>query len=635
MLKRWKDPVRRTKQPNNPETAGQENTPALKQMRSRVAMQAGLAILTVVLTVVLVFGMTAAWYTNVVHTGSLIFEVEEWGIDVNAQVYTTAVSAAPGDQGIIGFQVNNPSDSIVTVTVSTGKDGMEAEMSRRLYFYVDDQHTSNGETVQRVYLNSKSKYNYMLFGSGKLSLTDSYHNDVQLKWHWVYDVLGYYVLAQMDDSGTVTVEEYLQPIEYSYDEATFHEDGALETVDGSVTAEEFIVQLSEKDGYAGVVDPAAGINGYYPVEVDENGYGVYAYLCTYDEIRAEMDYDTQLGNAAAAGNPATYTAQFTVYAEKLAQEAVTVQSAEALAAALEGSAGLVQLGTDVVLEQDQVLELTADTQAILDLNGHTLTTNTASAAINVPVGSSLTVSGGTLTGAEGSGNAFAVSGADVVLSDVTLSGYEMGLRVTDNTSGGMDSTVRLIGCDFNTNDSAVLVYGNGSASTQTSKIIIDSCKLVSEDIVICGNGTATGEGRWGTDIQIINSEIYSNPANPLGGIYHPQKEGVLNIVGSTITGYNGVAIKGGTVYITDSTVIGAAETGMEEPGSAVSGYSSTGDGVYIETSYGYDIYLEINGNSVLTSYYAYGLRVHEEDADWVTVVKNGGTYQDKTKGSAG
>ena len=46
---------------------------ALQKIRRRIYARAALAVMTVLMTVVIIFGMTAAWYTNVVQTGGLIF----------------------------------------------------------------------------------------------------------------------------------------------------------------------------------------------------------------------------------------------------------------------------------------------------------------------------------------------------------------------------------------------------------------------------------------------------------------------------------------------------------------------------------------------------------------------------------
>ena len=60
-----------------------------------------------------------------------------------------------------------------------------------------------------------------------------------------------------------------------------------------------------------------------------------------------------------------------------------------------------------------------------------------------------------------------------------------------------------------------------------------------------------------------------------------------------------------------------------------SGFNDTGDGIYVETNYGYDIELEIYGG-VISAYDtadgALALRVYEEDAENVSVKVYGGEF---------
>ncbi|MBQ5322285.1 MAG: hypothetical protein J6J07_02455, partial [Oscillospiraceae bacterium] len=56
-----------------------------------------------------------------------------------------------------------------------------------------------------------------------------------------------------------------------------------------------------------------------------------------------------------------------------------------------------------------------------------------------------------------------------------------------------------------------------------------------------------------------------------------------------------------------------------EPAFGNSGFSDTGDAVYIETGYGHDISLEIDEDSKLTSVYGQSIRVFKEDAPFVKV----------------
>jgi hypothetical protein len=373
---------------------------ALQRVKRNVVWQAGLAVVTVVLTIVIVFAMTSAWYTNIVQTSGLTFEVEEWGFDGKITVYEDPVSAAPGDEGIVHLEVENTSDSISAVSVSVSKGRMNEyrEMQKRIYFYVDTQFARNGETMERVYLNSMDSYTYTLFSQGKLTLTEQTHNDALLKWQWVYDMLGYYVLGKYDQgTDTFTELEYLRPVEYDYDEATFEYVTTqtpdpvnagqtiesvtveLKTVDGETTVEQFLQELSKTDGYKNDIDYENSVaDGYYPVDVDTNGYGVYVYLCSYAEIEMATQYDTQMGMAAKEPtNLAAYQAQLTVSARKNDDNIITVSTLQGLNTAMELANGaVVQLTEDVTLPgvmklgqtvAEPVIDLVSDRASIEEL----------------------------------------------------------------------------------------------------------------------------------------------------------------------------------------------------------------------------------------------------------------------------
>lgn len=639
----------------------------LKRTRKNIYWQAGLALLTIVLTVIIIFSMTAAWYTNIVQTSGLIFEVEPWGFNGEITVAEEPIVASPGDSGVICLEVENTTDDIAVVGVNVSKARMEEEMRKRLFFYVDTQQYRNGEQMERVYLSDQVSYSYTLFASSTLTLTEQRHNDAQLKWEWVYDVLGYYVLAQASEDGSaVSVYEYLRPIEYDYDEATTtfttqtNDAGEvvsileLETVDGTTTVDEFLVTLSQTDGYAGTIDPdLKNAAGYYPVSVDENGYGVFAYLCSYSEIETHIQYDTALGQTAA-GLPETdesegstvlepirYVAQLTITAQNDNSDPYPVSSLEVLQAALDsGLFDVIQLNSDITIPAGQSLSFSAGDRVMLDLNGHTITSE-AEVAVEADAGSSITLYNGTIAGT-GAGYGVLTTGAEVTMSDVDVTDVKYGVYLKDNTSdnNAQDSKVRMVGCEVTAATAAVYIVGNGTCSGQNSQLVVENCVLVGEEgYGISGNGTATGTGMWGTDIQVINSKVTGYWA----GIYHPQKESVLSIYNCQISGYTGLVIKGGEVYIdgaavaqdtteagAELTISGTVITGTGERQAAAflaSGFSDTGDAIYIETNYGYEILLEIRGDTTLTSDYGYSLQVYESSAANVDINIYSGKFQ--------
>ncbi len=620
----------------------------LKKAQRTVYWQAGLALVTILLTVVIIFAMTSAWYTNVARTGGMVIKAESWGFDGQIKVDDSVIVAAPGDEGIISLEVNNTNASTTAVGVGVSKARItDYEMQKRLYFYVDTSLQRNEETMDRVYLNTQEGYTYTLFGGETLTLTEDMHNDVQLKWQWVYDVLGYYVLGSWNDAtGMFTELEYLRPIEYDYDEATttFGEDGddlvmELKTVDGEQTVEEFLVEFSQKDGYEGEINPKQKKGtGYYPVSVDENNYGVYAYLCSYSEIEMATQYDTKLAqeaaNATAAGTEQKkYEIQLLVSAQKNDEDVINVNSLEALKTALELDIGnVVQLTGDIVIPDAQRLVIPKGKQIAVDMNGHTITSN-GDRAIMAEQNSNLTMTNGSVVGLGNSGCALYTTGAKVTFNQVKISEFKYGVYVGDSDDENeQDSTVRLIDCEISGSTCAVFISGNGTASEQKTQLVIEHCKLYGDSFALSGNGDAAGSGRWGTDIQIIDSELTGNPSNFSAGIYHPQMDSNLNIYNSTVSGYTGIAIKGGNVRVKASTVTGegAAFEGTLNP--IGSGFVDTGDGIYIEANYEYPITLEISSDvefgreSIIKSTNNRSLRVYPEDASHVQVVLYGGQF---------
>ena len=589
------------------------NSPALKTARRHVYWQAGLALTTIVLTIVIIFAMTSAWYTNIVQTSGLVFEAEAWGFSGEIVIGDQSVEAAPGDEGVIHLEVTNSNDSMTAIGISASKSNMESvEMQKRLFFYVDAPTIRNGEVMERVYLNSQSNYTYMLFGESSLTLTEEAHNDAPLKWHWVYDMLGYYVLGSYTED-RFTEFEYLRPVEYDYDAATFdyvtdENDMVtieLKTVDGITTVEEFLQGLSETDGFENPIDiehPVA--EGYYPVEVDEEGYGVYVYLCSAAEIVMATNFDTQLGQQAAEGyeegEAPSYPVTLSVTAQMNDEDVIPVTNLTSLNSAISQLSGsTIQLAEDLVLTGGEKIVIPTGTQIIVDLNEKTITSQTGGNVIEAKPGSSVIFLNGSVEG-DGRGNGIHAVGAEVTLNKVSIDNFDNCIFVADGTDEStLDSKVHLVDCEITAADCAVLVYGNGTASELKTQLIIDSSKLMGDGTVIMGNASTTEHGRWGTDIQIINSEIISNAEKVFAGIYHPQKDSNLTIYNSTVSGYTGLAIKGGNISVKGSHIIGNGAALNRDPKPGNSGWDDTGDGIYIEANYGYDIRLEISDIEIL------------------------------------
>ncbi len=644
-----------TKQkPNKP--GQQTSSPVLKRVRKSVYKQAMLAGLLIVLTVVVLFAMTAAWYTNIAQTSGLVFETSSWGFDGTVSLVGQTIQAAPGDEGVVELTATSNSEELTAVSLNVARSGWSDEMRQRIFFYIDTAKVKNGETMDRVYLSGQDSYSYLLFSKQTLMLTEEVHNDALLKWHWVYDVLGYYVqgtitqtttsvtgedeVVTTKESWSMGISEYLRPIEYDFDEAktTFVDgNGDLLTIDGTKTVETFLAEVSGSDGYAGTIDISKAVTTsdgriYYPVSVDENGSGVWAYLCTYSEIITNTTYDTYLGKTAGTADAGTYTAVVTIAAQNTKIQATPVSTAAALeseiAAALEsGEKAIIQLADNIELSSPLVIggteidSVTSETvavnqQVMLDLNGNALTVASGSyastgAAVQVEPGSSLTLTNGTLVCSDASSYAIEGTGAEVTLSDVTITGVKRAIVVKDNAdtnTAGSDAMIRLVGCTFDTTDVSVMISGNGTDTEQDTQLIVENCSIRSDYIGIAFNGSTD---QWGTSSQVINSQVYGYWT----GIYQPAGEAELVISGkSVISGYTGMVLKGGETVVLDSTIhgTGAEQVPETEP---MSGFNDTGDAIYIESNYGWEILLDVDGASIVTSDKARALRVYPYTGD--------------------
>lgn len=646
-----------------------QSSPELSRLQKNIYRQAGLAGLTIVLTLVILFAMTSAWYTNIVQTSGLVFEAEPWGFDGTITVNEAPILAAPGDDGLISLTVENDSESISALSVNVSKAGMEPEMKKRLFFYVDTHMTRDGETMDRVYLNEYEGYTYTVFGKGQLTLTEQMSNAPQIKWEWVYDVLGYYVMANPIKDGTgniisMGIQDYLRPIEYDYDEATtvFSTDAdgnqvvEIKTVDGKTSPQQFLAELALKDGYgdqfgvSNLVYSDADKAYFYKIDVDEDDNGVYAYLCDYSDVQYHTQWDTDLGELAYQykKDPNSLTAEQTaslrhvvtlnISAQRSESSVVNVSTLSSLNKAIaEGYADVIRLSGDITLSETSPLVIPANTRAMIDLNEKTITgINTTGAIIYAQQGSSLTLMNGSIVGPganTGAVRGIETVGSEVIMSNIKMSGFDQGVYMGDqNTADGkaneLDSRVHMVGCTIDANWYGVYINGNGTNSAQKTQLIIDNSIVRGDGYGITGNGTSTGTGRWGTDIQIINGSLVEQSSTREGaGIYQPQKDSTLTISDSAVKGYTAIAMKGGSANIINSTVTGFGTSSID-PATVTSnsGFADTADAVYIDTGYGYEIRLDISGNSVLTSSAGKSLRVYKSGDENVFVQIVSGTF---------
>ena len=184
-----------------------------------------LAVLTVL--GVLLYSLTAAWYSNVAETTEMVFETESWGFEGQVKVLSSDLQLAPGQNACAEISVTNDGRQINLITVSVDKSAMSPELQKRIYFYVPAAETRSGETVERVYLTPYGGYSYRVMPKSTLLLTANSAADAPVRCQWVYDLLGYYVYGTLNKDNTlltaediaaakredITAPAYIRPVE--------------------------------------------------------------------------------------------------------------------------------------------------------------------------------------------------------------------------------------------------------------------------------------------------------------------------------------------------------------------------------------------------------------------------------------
>ena len=557
--------------------------------KGAISVQVLLVVVTVVLTMVLIFSLTTAWYTNVVKSSGLTFEAEKWGFEGSVSIENAdSIKAYPGASGFIPVSIRNDSELISSASITvekmltddTLKDsfnraGLPVDvMAQRLYFYIDTPVIRNGEQIKRVYLGKNSSYTSLLNPQSELNFDDGSSGLPTLKWEWVYDVLGYYVIGAWDGT-KFDLDEYIRPIVYNYDpvKTTFESNLQLKTIDGTKTVEEFLNELTLTDGYSG-----SGISitskvgaGYYPVSVGSDGRGVWIYLCNKQEIETHSMYDTMLSQYDLS-----YTATVIVTGQNVYEDAVIVDSeADILSAVNDSGAALIELSDDIVLSQP--ITVNSTNPISINLKGNELSYSGDDAIIIANPGSNIVLSNGSL---KGNGGDYAVisGGAQVNINNVSISNVDEAIYINDHENiTGANSIVIINNSQIVGDSIALKIYGN-SEGAKTKIIISDSVIIGTTYGGIWYNGAY-----YGTDTELNNSQI----SGLYAAIYQPQPNSVLTIKNCSLSGNTGIAVKGGTVNIIDSVITGTGDVLTDEPQEPLSGsgFTDTGDGVYLENNY--------------------------------------------------
>ena len=463
-----------------------ENTD-ISALKRRIVRQGVLTVLALVMTLLLVFTGAVAWYTNVAQVQELTVQTDAWGfsgtVTLNGDTAARAgavLAAAPGSDTPLSLVMTNTGDAPAEAFVTVDKSGLDAELQKRLYFYVDAAQTvqpqavvsAEGETAQtpaeepvaEAWLHGGNPYAYTLLPKDRVD-TEKTEGVAQLRCRWVYDLTGYYftgnVVTVLDQNtgiltaGTVTEKAYLRPVEYDYDTAQFDESGALTKV-GEQTLAAFLTGLAETDGYPLAPDAGKPIRGqdgslfYLVQESSEENANVYLRLYGQKEIEAASDLDTRMANAAASGTEnaelpkLTGTVKISVTGQQVRRADRTVSGAEELMAALAAlqPAERIVLTEDIQLTTEQALTV-ADSDVTMELGGHTLTMQKPI----VVTGGTLYLSNGTVACPAGSTAAIQLTGGSVLLDGVTALNAE---KLVELTVDAEHTSVRLRNCQPDT-----------------------------------------------------------------------------------------------------------------------------------------------------------------------------------------
>lgn len=616
----------------------------VSEMKARIYKQAGLALTAILVTVALLFAMSTAWYSNVLEAGSLTFQAEKWELNADHVSSNGNVVAQPGTRGILPVSYKSTSDSIVNAYVNVSKEQMEVPLQKRIYFYTETPYTvgsgENAETVARRYLTNSTAAPYTVLSMGQLTMSDDFCTvDTPIYWEWVYDLLGYYVRLEPTNDGGVIEKEYLRPIVYDYDKATFDENGNLATVDGK-HVDYFLQDITAEDGYLNkfvesniTTDSKTGTK-YYTVDNDNQtalGYYTAIRLLTKQEIAEANAWDTKHAGASFINN-----LKITITGEAANVDMINVGTTEQLTNALQSeNGGYIRLSGNLELTEN--ITVSAKKPVILDLNGATLTGGaTGSDLFTVGKGRELTVINGTIKNSAGNKTLFGVNNGKLTVSNVTATAEgesQWGIYIQDNngaTAQDGDSIVYITHSTISTGLPTVMVIGNNTTTAQKTRCVIENSTLTSDYVAVCGNGqTVSG----GTAIEIKDSIITGKYA----AVFHPQDNSTLHAENATFTGNTGIAVKGGTVYLDNCVVTGSATAALAGAFNN-NGFTDTGAAVYLEAGYERDnIAVYITGeNSRITAKKQQALLLYHDAKDTKTrkarIAVSGGTYSSDVTG---
>ena len=272
--------------------------------------------------------------------------------------------------------------------------------------------------------------------------------------------------------------------------------------------------------------------------------------------------------------------------------------------------------------------LTVRKSITIDLNGHTITGQSGEIQNSVfLVGDN---ANGSLT-IEDSSNA---KTGKIVGGNHITEGFVPAIRVIGNTNQD-DRTTKydaILTIESGTIEGngyyAISVSGVGAVFNLNGGILK---ALKTDSAVLVGNGKIESSG---TTININGGEIIGGTGENGCAIYHPQ-DGVLNISGGTITGYDGVQLKGGTLIMTGGTIEATGTAYVENPSKPSDGNTTTASALSLlsQNSYQGNISATISGIAKLSSVASHAILESfandTTDLKLVSINILGGTFEAK------
>ena len=303
----------------------------------------------------------------------------------------------------------------------------------------------------------------------------------------------------------------------------------------------------------------------------------------------------------------------------IALSAIMTASAAMAATSIEDLNGLqTALSTDGEYQLSKnitastTLNVTAN--VVLDLNGNTITGPTNVYVFDIKDGGALTVDDTNTT--ETSGRI--TGGGHKLVNGRT--GYFAAINISD---GG---ALTLQNGTIHGNEYYAVGTSGGTFTMNGGVLDVENA----DGATVAGNGSTSSY----TTININGGEIKGGTGANGCAIYHPQ-DGTLTISGGTITGYDGVQMKGGTFVMTGGsiTATGADKIDSANYSKASDGNTTTGCALSLLSQKGYkgNISATISDDAVLTSASNYAVveAFANESTDLKTVSVNieGGTFK--------